>query len=77
MRWILAVLVTISIMSFVAYANQGASAPAFVNDANGQSKIERIDNNVAQINAMMGEIQALKADVEALKAKVAKLEKDL
>lgn len=77
MRWILALLVTVSIASYVANANQGNSAPLFENDANGQSKVERISNNVAQINVLMGEVQALKADVEALKAKVAKLEKDL
>jgi hypothetical protein len=55
------------------YLRQGEQ-PHFKNDNNGQNDMERIDNNVRELNRLIGELKAMKAELAALNQRVRVLE---
>ncbi len=56
------------------YYLRSSEQPHFKNDNNGRNDMERIDDNVRQINGLVGELAALKREVEALKQRIGALE---
>lgn len=48
--------------------------PYFKNDPNGQNDLDRIDNNVREINRMHGELASLKQQMAAMEERLKVLE---
>lgn len=47
--------------------------PFFRNDANGKNNLDRIDENVREINRLWGEVNNLKAEIKLLKEELTAL----